>query len=68
MCKYLEEDEGNYCYNSPSLEERKFLNLTSRLPVVRSRSRHQWLILAILAILEAEIGRILVQGQPRQIV
>jgi hypothetical protein len=29
---------------------------------------HQWLILAILATWEAEIGRIEVPGQPRQIV
>jgi hypothetical protein len=32
------------------------------------QARHQWLMLAILATQEAEIRRIAVQSQPRQIV
>jgi hypothetical protein len=34
----------------------------------RVSARHQWLMLIILATWEAEIGRLIVQGQPRQII
>jgi hypothetical protein len=47
----------------------KFINRFNVIPIkIPVRARHQWFMPIILATQEAEISRITVQSQPRQIV